>query len=292
MTGPAKSKKKLRRPPKPRKSTKQAKPLLAAGLASEIVPSNGRQVPAHMPQPGPAFGRQVAVLRKIAATDFIVDPDGHSIRWHYERSDRLYEKTVAWRTFEGWALKDNWTTRRDGWWEQIEARVRDHMGDEILRRRLRDLEKLERRIEVLDRFLEPLVDEHGELRLSDDGLPTFGLKLPDMDKFVGMYLKLHERVMLLRGEATSRTEQTRITGDDSPLNEHLRDRSRIAPKITRMDARAMARAMLEDREPALGGSPGGVIDAPSEDYENDDDGSDDDKEVSDGGVVQSHESGG
>jgi hypothetical protein len=106
-----------------------------------------------------------------------------------------------------------------------------------------------------------------------------------MDKFMTMYLKLHERVMLLRGEATTRTEQLRGPSEtaESPLNEHLRGRSEIAPKLSRQDARAMARAILQGREPALGGkADSDVIDAPLEDSENADDGDHEHEEVQQG----------
>jgi hypothetical protein len=271
---------------------------VAAATTAEAGPSNGRSVPANIPQPAAAFAKQSSVMRKIAATDFICDPDGHSIRWHYERKDRLYEKTIAWRTFEGWSLKDTWTARREAYWEHIESRIRDHMADEILRRRLKDLENFENKLTALDRFLEPLLDDKGEIQTDDDGLPKYALKLPDMDKFIAMYLKLHERVMLLRGEATTRSEQLRpaegAAEGEGPLNEHLRGRSTIAPKLSRQDARAMARAMLTGREPALGGGPEadtGVIDATPEGPENGDHGSDQRENVSEGQAVGGDEGG-
>ena len=260
-------------------------------------PSNGtaatRIVPAHIPRAAVGFAKQSSILRKMAATDFICDPDGHSIRWHYERKDRLYERTIAWRSFEMWSLKDNWTKRREAYWEQIEARIREHMADEILRRRLIDLEKFEVKLDALDKFLEPMLDDDGEIIIDDETkLPKYPLKLPDMDKFAAMYLKLHERVMLLRGEATTRSEQLSPVKGDAPLNEHLRGQAMIAPKLSRQDARAMARQMLREREPALGGGPDtDVIDASGEDEDNVDgsDGTNEHKDVSAGEAGRSDE---
>ncbi len=244
-------------------------------------PSDARMHPV-------TLGKQVEALRRMAATDFLVDPDGHSIRWHYERADRIYTKIVAWRTFEGWSLKDDWTTRRTDYWENIENRVRQHMADDILRRRLEDLEKLERTLVGLEKYLEPLVDRKGEPLIDKKtGLPKFALELGSMDKFMNSYLKLHERVMLLRGEATSRTEQLRApdVGDDAPLNGALQGPSRLVPKISRQDARAAARAMLMQREPALGGTPEddkAVIDAVAEDAEDANHDSDEHEELHEG----------
>ena len=148
------------------------------------------------------------------------------------------------------------------------------MADEFLRRRLRDLEQLETTLEAFSKYLEPLKDKKTQKILLDKktGLPKFALEIPSMDKFITAYLKMHERVMLLRGEATTRTEALKPAigaGGDAPLNENLRPPSTISPRLSQQDARAMARAVLEGREPSLGGTPEAeVIDAPVEATEN------------------------
>ncbi len=230
-------------------------------------------MPEYIPRPGPALAHTSMVLRRMAATDFLADPDGHSTRWHYERKDRAYAETIAWRTFEEWAINDKWVQRRVGYWEEIERRVQEHMADEFLRRRLADLEKFESRLEALDELLNPLRDPVTGIMLRDEKthMPMFALELPSMDKFATMYLKLHERVLLLRGEATARTEQLLAkpeTGDALALNEHLKEPAAIAPKFSKSDLRAMATQLLRAREPALGGTPEtdpNIIDAPVED---------------------------
>lgn len=205
-----------------------------------------------MPEARGEFAKQSTILRKIAATDYICDPDGHSMRWHYERKDRPYEKSISYVRFEMWGTEDGWTKRRDAYWEHIESKVREHMADTLLRSRLQDIGKFRGMLDVLVQYLEPLVDaKTGKMKLDPDtGLPLYPLKLPSMEKFMGMYLLLHERVMLLSGEATVRSEQLRPDASEPELNEHLRDRAAIRPKLARADVRAMARTLLRSRAEA------------------------------------------
>jgi hypothetical protein len=181
-------------------------------------------------------------IREAAGTDYITDIDGHTVRWHYERKDRSYSESVGWKAFEIWSMNDRWKERRKLFWVQIEERVRQHFGDRILRQRLDDMEKFETLINVFDGYLQPLKNDDGSIKLNKEtGLPVFALEMPPLDKFMTMYLKLHERVMLLRGEATKRTE----TVEASVVDAHKR--GRLAPQISSEDARAMARTLLEKR---------------------------------------------
>ncbi|MCZ6870587.1 MAG: hypothetical protein O7G84_13880, partial [Gammaproteobacteria bacterium] len=113
------------------------------------------------------------------------------------------------------------------------------------------------------------------------GLPKFALDMPSIDKFMGMYLKIHERVMLLRGEVTTRTEQLSDknnpdTVDSRGLNEHLKQPAAIPPNFSKRDLRSMATQVLMGREPSLGGSlDEDIIDAPVEDEDGNDDQHDD-----------------
>ncbi len=240
---------------------------------SKKAPQTTRAVPDYIPVRNVPLSRRLKVLRGMAATDFIVDPDSHSVIWHYERKDRLYEATVECVTFEGWSKRDGWIQRRADFWEDAEKRIREHVADDYLRRRLDDLEKFERQLETFDAFLQPLTNKDtGEILLDEEtGLPRFPLEMPSMDKFAVMYMKLHERILLLRGEATTRTEQLGKAEDvdKSTLNQHLAEPTPIAPKLSRDDLRSMARRVLRAREPALGGSPGGTIDAIAEEVGDD-----------------------
>jgi len=208
----------------------------------------GRDLPAHLPQPKKDFAKQSRIIRNQAATDFIVDSEGRSIRWHYERSDRIYMQTVSWRTFESWSIEDKWTERRVEFWQQMEQRVIAHYADRIFRQRLVEMGKLEELIEVYEPYLLPMKDpKTGEVLIdSDTNLPKFALKMPNLDKFAEMYLKIHERLMLLRGEAITRSESA--SRDHPPVTAHTEDPVSAHPLLNRTEARVLAAALLEQRK--------------------------------------------
>ncbi len=216
-------------------------------------------------RPRADLARQNKVLRNQAGTDFVVDDQGRSIRYHYERKDRLYSVTVGWDTFQRWAIDDKWIDRRAEFWEQMEDRVIANYADKIFRARLTEMGKLETLIEKYEQYLLPLVDpKTGKLQIDDNGLPKFGLKLPTLDKFAEMYLKIHERLLLLRGDVTNRSEQ--IGKGQIPVTAHTDDPASVAPKLNRSEARAMARALLHERQKELA-SPEvtGVVEEPVSD---------------------------
>lgn len=214
------------------------------------TPRKARDIPVSITRPRADFARQNKVLRNQAGTDFVVDDQGRSIRYHYERKDRLYSSTVAWGTFQLWAIEDKWVDRRAEFWVQMEDRVITHYSDKIFRARLKEMAKLERMVETYEAFLLPLVDKKtGRVKIDDKtGLPEFGLKLPSIDKFAEMYLKVHERLMLLRGEAINRSEQINREGR---VTAHMEDPVSATPKLSRDEARAMARALLHERQKEL-----------------------------------------
>lgn len=194
--------------------------------------------------------RDIEALRRMAATDFIADPDNRDVQFHYDRADRIYSQVVPLTKFQYWAAHDKWIPQRRRYWEGIEARVREHMADQILRSRLRDLRFLEESLKVYEELLLPLRDEHGAIRRNETtGAPVFAMDLPSLDKGITMYLKLHERVLVLRGDVTARTEQLKPIAE--PGAEVERAPRKIMPKMSREDARAMARGILQQREPAL-----------------------------------------
>ena len=230
-----------------RKLIRKKKTLPASAPKRTNTKTAGRNLPAHLPQPKKDFAKQSRILRNQAATDFIVDSEGRSIRWHYERTDRIYSQTVSWRTFESWSIEDRWTDRRVEFWEQMEQRVIAHYGDKIFRQRLVEMSKLEQLIEVYEPYLLPMKDpKTGEVLIDDDtNLPKFALKMPNLDKFAEMYLKVHERLMLLRGEAISRSDNANKT---YPVTAHTEDPVSAHPLLNRSEARVLAAALLEQRK--------------------------------------------
>jgi hypothetical protein len=205
-----------------------------------------KDLPAHIPQPKKDFTKQSKILRNQAATDFIVDDQGRSIRWHYERTDRLYSKVIAYRTFEQWANIDKWSERRVEFWQQMEQRVIAHYADKVFRQRLVEMSKLEELIDVYEPYLLPMRDPKTDEVIIDKetNLPKFALKMPNLDKFAEMYLKIHERLMLLRGEAINRSDSV---DKDRRVTAHTEDPVSSSVSINRSEARILAAALLEDR---------------------------------------------
>jgi hypothetical protein len=211
--------------------------------------SNGKK-PRALARPSSTLSKRSLIAREQAATDYITDPNACTVRHVYERTDREYNKLVAWPTFEGWASADKWTGRRDKFWVEIEQRVVVHMQDKILKDRVTEMKKLSALSEIYEEMLLPLRDDDGNVkRDAETGLPQFGLKLPSMDKFARMWLALHERLMLMRGEAIGRTE-TSIEPGEGKITA-LAGPGGPKVKLSRTEVQAMARTLLRERQPEL-----------------------------------------
>lgn len=202
-----------------------------------------------IPQPKAILRAAAASMRQSAMTDYVIDADSHSIRWHYERADKKYQETVAWRTFEEWAIIDEWARHRSDYWRKIEVRVREGYADAYLARRVEELEWFQQKFNAWVPFLDPLVDPKTGAPLIDSttGLPKFGLEMPSLDKFLTVMLKWHERVMLLRGDVTSREEKVANSAMPAAVAEAQVRAGTIAPNVSRDDARAMAHALVMRR---------------------------------------------
>lgn len=217
------------------------------------------------------------VMRQQARTDYIVDPEGRAVRFHYEREDREYKKTVAWGTFLEWSVRDKWSNDRDEFWRQIEQRVIEHQKDDYLKERRREYEFLRDLQDTYSELLLPLRDKDGNIKRDDvTGVPEFAMKLPKMDQFIKSYLLLHERVMLMRGEATSRSATESEFDPDKKPSVHVADPLEQQIELSPYESRALSRAFLHMRQPELAALEDedtnvvpikalkGVIDAPSE----------------------------
>ena len=248
-----KAAKKLRRPAAPKPAEATARPKVSGKKGRKAVVRS--DLPARLVQ---SSDQHLTALRNIAATDFITDPDSHTVEWHWRRQDRPFQTSVTFANFEKWSVRDRWKPRRIAYWKGIEERVRERMADEMVIRRLDDLQRLERQMESLGKYLEPMLDDKGNPKLGKNGLPVYPLDMPKMDRFIESYLKLHDRVLLLRGEATKRTEMITAGSSDgedeeeSDLARTLRPSGpRMRPKLSRGDARALARQLVKQRAPKL-----------------------------------------
>lgn len=190
------------------------------------------------------MARHMVVLRKQARTDYVVDPEGRSVRWHYEREDRDYSRLVGWDAFDSWSKKDQWTVGRERFWAEMEERVVAHVKDRLFTQRLDDIGRVEKMLEATEKLLLPKTDKDGNVLVDDDGIPEFHLKLPTLDRMAKTWLGLHERLMLLRGEAIP---EKRIDPDSKP-SEHVRDPVSDTVNLSRDEVRYLARQLVRIRQ--------------------------------------------
>lgn len=250
----------------PRRTPRKAKPKKAkstALLVREMVP------------------RQIE-LRRHAGVDYITDPDGKSIEWHWQREDREYSKSISLVQFNKWATQDGWVPRRDQFWTDIETRTLEGLGDKILQERLRELEVMTEARSYMTEYMMPLKDSAGQVLRHPTmtksgevhpqaGLPVFPLELPRLDRFLKALLDLDERVMLKRGEAITRTE---TVGSKTKLTTTALDPVGSLVNISREEARRLAQHLLRQR---MGDRYEGVLDLIEGDA-TDDDGAGDEEE--------------
>lgn len=195
--------------------------------------------------------RRNAILRRQARTDFLVDADGRSVRWHYDRSDRMYREIVGWNQFLRWSVDDAWVSGRKKFWEEMEARVFEHAKDRALRQRLNEIDRVSGLLNTFEKYLQPLVNEKGEPLIDADTLlPKMGVKLPPLDRMVGAWLDLHERLMRLRGEAVLAPKPAEPASGEGPPqlpSEHVRDPVADGLSLSREDIRHLAQSFVRLR---------------------------------------------
>jgi hypothetical protein len=203
---------------------------------------------------------RVAEIRRQAGHEFITDPQGRSVRWWWEREDRDYRHVVKLATFEEWARDDEWVRRRDQFWLEIEFKVLQDAQHKLLVQRLREVNELTLATDAMSEYLRPLMDTNGHVRRHPErldngnpnplaGLPIFPLEMPPIDKFGKLWIDMHKLLMVKRGEAISRSEETKRTDGGSDAL----DPATSSLPFTRDDIRNLARFALEMRQPELRG---------------------------------------
>lgn len=262
--------KKLKKPTavaKKKTSRKKAAKKVAKKKASRKKPT------AITPEKRPYFVKNHE-LRLLAARDYIIDSEKTSVEALYEREDRPYSKLVSLHTFKAWAYDDGWTPRRDEFWEAHEQRVYESMKDQLLRARLKEIESRTEERDAMSEYLRPLRDpdtgairrhpqtylhrikeEDGSVRTEERdhplaGLPVLPLEMPRFDQFVTAFVKFDQHLMVMRGDATSRTESITRTADGPSYQEDLLT-SAAGVQVDDDDIDAMARELLLRRQPEL-----------------------------------------
>lgn len=246
-------KKKLRRPIK-KPDNRRSEAAISARLekaAKRLDPAEG----------GPSVGTlqvRTTEVRQQAAIDYITDSESRSVEWWWNNEDRSYKRIVAFRTFKAWSDFDQWISRRERFWQEIEERVLMHKQHQILIQRLKEIDLITEGADAMREWLLPLRDKSGKIRRHapehEDGkenilagLPMFALEMPDFDKFVKMYIEMDRLLMLKRGEVTGRTET--VPPGERPLGSLDPVGSKVA--ISKEEARELAKVMLRLRQPEL-----------------------------------------
>lgn len=190
-------------------------------------------------------------MRLQAAQDYITDPDGRSVRFHYERDDRDYRGAISIAGFERWSKEDRWTDRRQQFWEEIEVRMLTHIRDEILQARFERLGKMKEAVAYMEEYMVPLRNADGSVRRYPDshpdypGLPMYPLKMPSMEKFVRMIMELQDQIRLDSGEAVTRSET--ISSGKTKVSVTALDPVTSMMTIKPEEARRLAQGLLRDR---------------------------------------------
>lgn len=195
------------------------------------------------------------VWRAQARNDFVMDPEKRTITWHHSRPDRPYENTWTLGTFAKFATDEHWMELREKFWREVEERVWHLQKEKVVAQKLMQLEKLTNVYEYAIEWLGPVIDRKtGEIkRYPDDhetfgGLPRFALEMPSIEKYMVAMMKFQQQLMLLRGEATSRTENL-AAGTDGSISST--DPVGASQSFTKDELRAIARMMVRRRQPEL-----------------------------------------
>lgn len=200
-------------------------------------------------------------VRKLAMIDFITDPKSRSIEWHYSRPDREFSQLVSIKTFQQWASEDNWQNQRSSYFDEIARRIIKARGEEDLHYKREQIESADQIQQTLQEWVTPLLDEYGDLQRYPEydaegnphpwaGKPKMPLPFKNQEGAIKAFSEMLKLNLLLRGEATSRTEQT-VESFDGHKPGSVIDPKKVTNQVSAEDIRAMANALVRQRQPDL-----------------------------------------
>lgn len=225
-------------------------------------------------------------MRMLAKIDYVTDPEDRSLRYHYDRDDREYKDSISFDRFKEWSAADQWVESRAAYYAEIENRIIASRLDRLMEQKFREMDELEEDLKYMREWVTPLRDQYGNVRryplhrkVGDPkkgtfrtemhpfaGLPMYALEFKSMDKLISAFLKIDERLMLKRGDATSRSESS----DTSPTRPSVLDSEKMLTTVTKEEREAMAKALLFQRQPELQSQPLINVDKMIEQGDNDD----------------------
>lgn len=168
-------------------------------------------------------------LRHAAAVEYATDQSSCTIE---ELHRRAIFVGINLGTFKQWSFEDKWGERRATFQKQTQEKMQRAIGDELVRRRLKTMERLDT---VLDKALKKLEDEAVQMN-SWEGVATVLVRLIQMmDEF-------HEKVAgnLLTG-LTPMQSEAGGSGVVAPISQAAR------PRLNDDEARAAAKAIIHMR---------------------------------------------
>jgi hypothetical protein len=207
-------------------------------------------------------------------TEYVTRPDAPSL----ETLAKKYVKQVSYEAIRKRAQEEKWTDRREKWWMRAEVALLQRIQDQYLSERIEEMRLIRQAMPFVFEHLLPVMekdpDNPGQKRVKrdpDTGMPVFRHGFKSQEGVVKTWLLLQERQMLLRGEATMRTDSA--IRDRMPVVEDANDPiSNMAKKanFSRDEVRSLARQMIAKRMSADMGEPEPADEDLSEAEEDDD----------------------
>jgi hypothetical protein len=224
--------------------------------------------------PAPPVELKGAALWATIRVEYITDPSQPS----HEELARRYAKQVGYEAIRKKSAEERWPDLREQWWAQAETTLLQRIQDEYLMERVEEMRSIRQAMPLVFEHLMPIMepdpDRPGARRAKRDpetGMPVFRHPFKSQEGAVRTWLMLQERQMLLRGEATMRTESAiRDRTPQVPENDPLAQMAAKA-NFSKEEVRSLARQMIAKRMRAENGEPEEEAEEEEEESEDGDD---------------------
>lgn len=183
-------------------------------------------------------------------TEFVTSPEAPSL----EALGRKYAGKIGYEAIKRRSADEKWSELREEWWKNAEVTLLERIQDEYLAERLAEMRALRQAMPFVFEHMLPVMekdpDRPGEKRVKrdpDTGMPVFRHPFKSQEGVMRTWLLLQERQMLLRGEATMRTESA--IRDRQPVTDEKDPLAQMAAKanFSRDEVRSLARQMIAKR---------------------------------------------
>lgn len=185
-------------------------------------------------------------------TEYVTRPDGPSL----EVLAKKYAKQVSYEAIRKRATEEKWTELREDWWTKAEVNLLERIQDQYLSERIAEMRLIRQAMPFVFEHLLPVMekdpDNPGQKRVKrdpDTGMPVFRHGFKSQEGVVKTWLLLQERQMLLRGEATARTDSAIRDRTPAQVEDPADPIASMAAKanFSRDEVRSLARQMIAKR---------------------------------------------